>query len=61
MPDSDKEPPNFPRLPPGVGFSVQYPDGTMVHHIDPFLRDMRWPDITVDSSAFKNLPAHDRL
>jgi hypothetical protein len=62
MSDSEKEPPRLPpRLPPGVGFVVQYSDGTTVHHLDPFLRDMRWPDVRADSAAFKSLSAHNRL
>jgi hypothetical protein len=62
MSDSEEEPSRLPlHLPPGVGCVVQCPDGSTVLHLDPFLRDMRWPDVRADSAAFKNLAAHDRL
>ncbi len=48
-------------LPPGVAASGEPPDGTVAYLMDPFLRDMRWPGLTVASSAFKELPVQERF
>lgn len=62
MSDSEKEPPELPLpLHPEVGLVVQYPNGATMYRLDPFLRDMQWPNIRTASSAFRILPPHDRL
>jgi hypothetical protein len=47
-------------LPKGVGSKQILPDGSEVLILDPFLRDMQWPKLRVDSSYFKTLPVYER-
>ena len=49
------------KLPPGVSAVFENPDGTTSFHLDPALRDMRWPGLSIHSSEFKKLPPHERL
>jgi hypothetical protein len=48
-------------LPPGVSAAFVGADGEVVYQLDPFLKDMKWPGLQIDSSAFKELPTHERL
>ena len=48
-------------LPEGVSAAFVDKDGNVVYHYDPFMRDMKWEEVQIDSSLFKQLPAHERL
>ena len=48
-------------LPPGVSSAFVNSEGKVVYNFDHFLRDMRWEGLSVDTTAFKNLPAQERL
>jgi hypothetical protein len=47
--------------PPGVAAMWENADGTTSFIVDPDLRNMKWPDLTVNSGKFKALPSHERL
>jgi HEPN domain-containing protein len=48
-------------LPQGVSAAFVDHDGNTVYHLDPFLRNMKWEGIQIDSSRFKQLSTHERL
>jgi hypothetical protein len=61
MSDENRKPDDGTPLPPGVGFSYVDQEGRTIYHPDPFLRNLRWEGVTVDSSVFKELPFHEQL
>ena len=48
-------------LPDGVAAAAVSPDGKAIYILDPFLRNMRWEGVSVDSTTFKTLPAAEKL
>jgi len=48
-------------LPPGVSSAFVNSEGKVVYELDPLLLNMRWEGLSVDSIAFRNLSAQERL
>jgi len=59
--NEEKSPGDVGSLPAEVGLVIEYSNGVRVYQLDPFLRDMRWPEVRTDSASFKALPQHARL
>lgn len=57
----EKKPEDMMHMPEGVATVGISSDGKVFHILDPFLRNMRWEGVTVDSESFKALPPAERL
>jgi hypothetical protein len=60
MSDENK-PEDITHLPEGVAAMGVSADGKVVPGLDPFLLDMRWESLSVNSASFKALPPAERL
>jgi hypothetical protein len=49
------------QLPEGVGAAISHKDGTTTFILDPYLKEMKWEGVGVDSEKFKDLLPHERL
>ena len=57
----DKKPEDIMPLPEGVAAAGVSADGKVMYVLDPFLLNMRWDGLSVNSASFRALPPADRL
>lgn len=61
MSDSAKPPFSIGRLPSNVEAAIVSPEGNITYILKPYPVSDKWPDVWVDSSAFKKLPMPEKL
>ena len=57
----DKKPEDMMHLPEGVAAAHVSADGNLTYILDPFLLNMRWDGLSVNSASFRALSSADRL
>jgi hypothetical protein len=57
----EKKPEDMMHLPEGVAAARVSADGDVTYTLDPFLLDMRWKGVSVNSASFRALSPADRL
>jgi hypothetical protein len=49
------------KLPKGIGLRISKNNGSVIDIVDPYLKNVKWKNISVNSNKFKKLPSWKRL